>query len=76
MTIKIGDRVSWTKQSQRGGVIEMKLKEGDVEAIVRGMAIVKCGRTRYHVPLAKLRTPDEKSEITEVIEALRKSTLR
>lgn len=68
---KVGDQVSWSRRRRVNGVIEMTLKEGMVEAIAGDMAVVKCGRSRYHVPLERLRTPGEKSEIQDVIEAMR-----
>lgn len=76
MTIKIGDKVSWTHVSGSGSTVSMKLREGTVTAIdVHGIATVKPSSKAKSVQVAisRLRTPRQKSQITEFIEAVKEA---
>lgn len=69
-----GDKVEWTHISQRGRTISMVLREGTIEAIDGGLAIVRTGKNRQvQVALARLRLDGQPSQIDEFVGAIREA---
>ena len=69
--IKVGDEVTWTHVSTRGRVLNMTLREGAVERVSEGVAVVRKPRGRCEsVAIWRLRSHGEKSQITEFVEVV------
>jgi hypothetical protein len=72
--IQVDDAVQWTHVSHRGRSLSMQLRRGTVESITDGVALVrKASGRRESVTLVRLRRPDETTQITEFVEAVRHS---
>lgn len=73
MTITIGQAVAWTKVSKKGKTIDLKRCDGIVEAINQddNTAVIITGTRRNIVPIANLKTPEEYTDIQDVIEAMK-----
>lgn len=71
MIIQAGDKVHWTKVGKSKKTLSMQRMDGVVESVDVETAVVKLksGRTK-EVPVAQLRLPEEKSQITDFVEAV------
>lgn len=73
--MKVGDKVTWTHCSTRGRTLSMRLREGVIEELSGCKAIVrKSGGRRESVAIARLRSPGQKSQITEFVEIIRETS--
>ncbi len=69
-----GDKVSWTKVSQRGRSLSMTLQEGTLETIMGDIACVRLKNgSQERVAVKLLRVEGQQSQIGEFVEALRKA---
>lgn len=74
-TIQPGDHVHWTHISQRGRTISMARREGVIEGIDGGLAIVRSGKNRrVQVAVARLCLDDQPSQIDEFVDAMREAS--
>lgn len=69
--MQVGDEVRWTHVRQSRRTVSMKLRGGVIISIKGEVATVKkaSGRTEK-VALVRLRTREQKSQITEFVEAV------
>ena len=70
-TMKVGDKVHWTKVSRGRRTVSMKRMDGEIIAINGDLATVKTASGKQEVPLAALRLPDAPSAVTEFVDAMR-----
>lgn len=69
--MEIGDEVTWTHCSTRGKSVTMSLRDGVIEELRGGVAIVhKRGGRREEVAVSRLRLPGQRSQLSEFVEAI------
>ena len=71
---EVGQRVSWTHVSQGRRTLSMFLREGVIESIDGDQAVIKkASGKRETIATKRLRTKEQASQITELVEAMRDS---
>lgn len=70
--VKYGDRVTWTKTSGRGRTISMKSYSGTVLEVRDFVALIQVDgqKKTASMPLHDLRLAGQKSQLTELVEAV------
>lgn len=70
--MEIGTKVEWTHVSTGRRTMSMVLREGTVEGIRGEIAIVRTkGRRLIEVPVRRLRTEGQESQISEFVNGIR-----
>lgn len=68
--MNIGDRVTWTQTSQQRDTLSMTLRTGIIDNIADDVVTIKTARGKEQIALCRLRRPEQKSQITEFVEAM------
>lgn len=70
--MKAGDLVQWTETGSARRTISMRKKSGVIHFVVGETALVVTDKgTEYEVPVSKLKSINEKSDLTTFVELLR-----
>ena len=70
--MKPGDKVQWTETSSKGRSFSAHLRQGVFVGVEGGAAVVKLSSGKTHlVPAARLQLAGERSDVTNIVEALR-----
>ena len=70
MTIKVGDKVTWTETRERRHGFAMKTLLGKVTILHGDEVWVKSGRTVTLLPRSRVRLAGLTTELTEAVETL------
>jgi hypothetical protein len=69
--IKVGDRVHWTHVGNNKRILSMQRREGVIEEIKGDVALIRRGKRLVEVAVVRLRAMNQKSQVTELVEAVR-----
>lgn len=68
--MQIGDKATWTHRASRGRSVTLTTREGTIIDIRDGVATMRKKKGQEVVAVARLRAVEEKSELSEFVEAI------